>query len=86
MHSVIVFVWLANKVSIMRVFHGYFTACTYFFVFFDITMSPHIQNRSMTVRRIVIHDNTGALFEEALPQISTDISDSVDELLKYCSI
>ena len=33
-------------------------------VFFDVFMSQHIQNRSMTVRKRVINDHTRALFEQ----------------------
>ncbi|XP_060775062.1 tubulin beta-1 chain isoform X1 [Neoarius graeffei] len=52
----------------------------------DVSMSPHIQNSSTTMGRRVIKDNTCALFEQALSQNSTKMSDSVDDLLEIFNL
>ena len=47
----------------------------HFWEFFDVSMSPHIQNRYMSVRKRVINDHTSAAFEQALSRTSTYLSD-----------
>ena len=46
-----------------------------FCVFFDVFMSPQIQNRSVTVRKRVINDYVNALFEQTLSRTSSRLSD-----------
>ncbi|KAL2083495.1 hypothetical protein ACEWY4_021268 [Coilia grayii] len=53
----------------------------HFCVFFDVCMSPHIQNRSMSVRRRVINNGTGLLFEQALSHTPSQPSDCADDLM-----
>ncbi|XP_062379523.1 uncharacterized protein LOC134068036 [Sardina pilchardus] len=55
----------------------------HFCVFFDVSMSPHSQNRSMLVKRRIINDKTSVLFEQALSQTSSNLSDSVEDLLDH---
>ncbi|KAL2093106.1 hypothetical protein ACEWY4_010418 [Coilia grayii] len=52
-----------------------------FCVFFDVCMSPHIQNRSMSVRRRAINNGTGLLFEQALSHTPSQPSDCADDLM-----
>ena len=49
----------------------------HFCVFFDVCMSPHIQNRSMSVRRRVINNGTGLLFEQALSHTTSQPSEAI---------
>jgi hypothetical protein len=48
---------------------------------FDVCKSPYFQNWSRTVGKIVINENTIALFEQVLSQNPPQTSDSVDDLM-----
>ena len=53
----------------------------HFCVFFDVCMSPLFQNKSMTVRKRVIKNDTGVLFEQALSELPSQPSDCADDLM-----
>ena len=53
----------------------------HFCVFFQISMHPHVQRESVTVKKRIIKDGTAALFQQALSETQSQTSESADDLM-----
>ena len=52
-----------------------------FCIFFHVSMYPHVQRESVTVKKRVINGETAALFQEALLRTQSQTSENADDLV-----